>query len=226
MTTLRPGRYDVSAELDGFKKATRSGVQLDGGATISWSSPWRRATSRKRSRSWRRPRRSDDVTLRKTVEAKNIELLSSGRNPIGVPALKPGVVGGNFNNAGFAAFTNGGFSMNGSRADETRSPSTAQSPSARGRPARSSACERDAIQEVQVLTANYLPDVRARSGSQIRFITKSGSSRYPAAGRPSTTTACRPTPGSASAARTPSRTAGRAVRLQAYGGSFGGPPGE
>ena len=32
MTTLRPGQYDVSAELDGFKKASRSGVTLDGGA--------------------------------------------------------------------------------------------------------------------------------------------------------------------------------------------------
>ena len=34
MTTLRPGRYDVSAELDGFKKASRTGVMLDGGAAI------------------------------------------------------------------------------------------------------------------------------------------------------------------------------------------------
>src|SRR5512136_825906 len=31
MTTLRPGRYDVSAELEGFKKADRAGVVLDAG---------------------------------------------------------------------------------------------------------------------------------------------------------------------------------------------------
>ena len=35
-----------------------------------------------------------------------------------MPALKAGVVGGNFNNAGFAAFSNGGFSINGGRSDE------------------------------------------------------------------------------------------------------------
>ena len=60
-----------------------------------------------------------DVAVRKTVEAKDIELLSfSGRNPIGVPALKAGVIGGSFNNAGFSSLTTGGFNINGSRSDE------------------------------------------------------------------------------------------------------------
>ena len=36
----------------------------------------------------------------------------------------------------------------------------------------------DAIQEVQVLTANYMPEYGRASGGQIRFVTKSGSSRY------------------------------------------------
>ena len=36
----------------------------------------------------------------------------------------------------------------------------------------------DALQEVQVLTANYMPDYGRASGGQIRFVTKSGSSRY------------------------------------------------
>jgi hypothetical protein len=44
-----------------------------------------------------------DVTLRKTVEAKDIEQLSfNGRNPIGVAGLKAGVIGGSFNNYGFS----------------------------------------------------------------------------------------------------------------------------
>ena len=36
----------------------------------------------------------------------------------------------------------------------------------------------DAIQEVQVLTANYMPEYGRASGGQIRFVTKSGSNRY------------------------------------------------
>ncbi len=36
----------------------------------------------------------------------------------------------------------------------------------------------DAIQEVQVLTANYMPEYGRASAGQIRFVTKSGSNRY------------------------------------------------
>ena len=181
MTTLRPGQYEVSAELDGFKKASRSGVTLDGGATIrvefileagNLSETVTVVASATPIQT--------DVALRKTVEAKDIELLSfSGRNPIGVPALKPGVVGGNFNNAGFASFSNGGFSMNGSRPDEnTISVDGAIAIRTRSAGTIIGVQNVDAIQEVQVLTANYMPEYGRASGGQIRFITKSGSSRY------------------------------------------------
>src|SRR6185295_19644913 len=60
-----------------------------------------------------------DVAVRKTIEAKDIELLSfSGRNPIGVVSLKAGVMGGAFNSRGFDDLGNGGFNINGSRSDE------------------------------------------------------------------------------------------------------------
>ena len=181
MTTLRPGQYEVSAELDGFKKASRSGVTLDGGATIrveflleagNLSETVTVVASATPIQT--------DVALRKTVEAKDIELLSfSGRNPIGVPALKPGVIGGNFNNAGFAAFTNGGFSINGGRADEnTISVDGAIAIRTRSAGTMIGVQNVDAIQEVQVLTANYMPEYGRASGGQIRFITKSGSNRY------------------------------------------------
>src|SRR5439155_1245456 len=40
----------------------------------------------------------------------------------------------------------------------------------------------DAIQEVQILTANYMPEYGRVSGGQIRFVTKSGSSHYSGSG--------------------------------------------
>ena len=181
MTTLRPGRYDVNAELDGFKKASRTGVVLDGGAAIRVEFVLEAGNLAETVTvvAQATPIQTD-VALRKTVEAKDIELLSfSGRNPIGVPALKPGVVGGNFNNAGFASFSNGGFSMNGSRADEnTISVDGAIAIRTRSAGTIIGVQNVDAIQEVQVLTANYMPEYGRASGGQIRFITKSGSSRY------------------------------------------------
>ena len=50
-----------------------------------------------------------------TITAKDIEMMSfNGRNPIGIAALKAGVVGGNFNNLAFASLGNGAFNINGS----------------------------------------------------------------------------------------------------------------
>ena len=68
----------------------------------------------------------------------------------------------------------------------------------------------DAIQEVQVLTANYMPEFGRSSGGQIRFVTKSGSNRF--SGSASffyRTTRSTPTAGRATAAPTRSTTAGR-----------------
>ena len=142
----------------------------------------RRATSPKRSRSSREATPiQTDVALRKTVEAKDIELLSfSGRNPIGVPALQAGRRRRQLQQRGLLVAQQ-------RRLQHQRQPrgrehdlgGRRRSPSARGRPAPSIGVQNvDAIQEVQVLTANYLPEYGRASGGQIRFITKSGSSRY------------------------------------------------
>jgi hypothetical protein len=178
---LMPGKYDISAELDGFKKATRAGVQLDAGAAVAVDFALETgAISETVTVTAEATPLQTDVTVRKTVEAKDIELLSfSGRNPIGVPALKAGVIGSNFNNAGFSSLTNGGFNINGSRSDEnTITVDGAVAIRTRSAGATIGVQNVDAVQEVQVLTANYMPEFGRASGGQIRFVTKSGSSRY------------------------------------------------
>jgi Carboxypeptidase regulatory-like domain len=178
---LPNGKYDVSAELQGFKKAMRQNVTLDAGAaqTMNIALETGALTEAVTVTAEATPLQTD-VAVRKTVEAKDIELLSfSGRNPLGVPALKAGVIGGNFNNFGFQAFSNGGFSINGSRPDEN----TIYIDGAIGVRTRSTGSiigtqNVDAVQEVQVLTANYMPEYGRASGGQIRFISKAGSSRY------------------------------------------------
>jgi carboxypeptidase family protein len=178
---LPGGKYDVSAELQGFKKALRQNVTLDAGSaqTLNFALETGAITEAVTVTAEATPLQTD-VAVRKTVEAKDIELLSfSGRNPLGVPALKAGVIGGSFNNFGFAAFSNGGFSINGGRPEEN----AIYIDGAIGVRTRSAGSiigtqNVDAVQEVQVLTANYMPEYGRASGGQIRFISKAGSARY------------------------------------------------
>jgi len=178
---LPGGKYDVSAELQGFKKALRQNVTLDaaGAQTLNFALETGAITEAVTVTAEATPLQTD-VAVRKTVEAKDIELLSfSGRNPIGVPALKAGVIGGSFNTAGFSSLTTGGFNINGSRSDEnTIYVDGAVAVRTRSAGAIVGVQNVDAVQEVQVLTANYMPEYGRASGGQIRFITKGGSARY------------------------------------------------
>src|SRR3982750_3435107 len=178
---LSAGRYNISAELQGFKKSIKEGVQLDaaGALTIDLALSTG-AISENVTVTAEQTLLQTDVALRKTVEAKDIEQLSfNGRNPIGVAGLKAGVIGGSFNNYGFSSLSNGGYNINGSRGDEnniTVDGATAIRTRASG--ASIGVQNVDAIQEVQVLTANYMPEFGRASGGQIRMVTKSGGNRY------------------------------------------------
>jgi hypothetical protein len=178
---LQSGRYDIAAELQGFKRASRTGVQVDAASSLTLDFGLETGSlTEEVTVTAEASLLQSDVAVRKTIEAKDIELLSfSGRNPIGVPALKPGVIGGNFNNAGFSSLTTGGFSINGSRSDENVIyVDGAVATRTRSSGAIIGVQNADVVQEVQVLTANYMPEYGRASGGQIRFVTKSGSNRY------------------------------------------------
>src|SRR3954452_12625714 len=178
---LVPGRYDVSAELEGFKKAVRSGVQLDAASaqTLEFALATGALTESVTVTADASALQTD-TGLRKTIESKDIEQLSfSGRNPIGVVGLKPGVTGGSFNNYGFSDLGNGGFSINGSRSDENNiTVDGATAIRTRSSGAIVGIQNVDAIQEVQVLTGDYMPEYGRASGGQIRMVTKSGGNRF------------------------------------------------
>jgi hypothetical protein len=176
---LVPGVYDIAAQLQGFKKHVRTGLQVDAAGRVALDLTLEAGTLTDSVTAESVPLRND-VAVRMTITAKDIEMMSfNGRNPIGIAALKAGVVGGNFNNLAFASLGNGAFNINGSRPDENTiaidggvAIRTRSSGAIIGIP------DVDALQEVQVLTANYLPEYGRASGGQIRFVTKSGSSRY------------------------------------------------
>ncbi len=180
-STLLPGQYNFTAELQGFKKSSRTGLQADAaGRQVLDFVLETGELSEEVTVTAEAARLQTDVALRKTVEAKDIEQLSfNGRNPIGVAGLKAGVSGGSFNNYGFSSLSNGGFNINGSRADEnniTVDGATAIRTRASG--AVVGVQNVDALQEVQVLTGSYMPEYGRSSGGQIRMVTKSGSNRF------------------------------------------------
>ena len=175
----------MTAELEGFKKHVESNVQLDaaGSLTKELTLETGNVTEAITVTAESTPLQSD-VAVRKTVEAKDIEQMAlNGRNPIGVAGLKAGVIGGSFNNYGFNNLGNGGYNINGSRDTDnniTIDGATAIRTRASGNIIGIQNV--DAVQEVQVLTANYLPEFGRASGGQIRMVTKSGSNRYSGSG--------------------------------------------
>src|SRR5262245_49621560 len=178
---LPAGRYNVTAELQGFKKVTRQDVQLDAAGSLALDFSLETGTlSEAVTVTAESPRLQTDVALRKTIESKDIEQLSfSGRNPIGVVGLKAGVAGGSFNNYGFSDLGNGGFNINGSRTDENNiTVDGATAIRTRSNGAIIGIQNVDALQEVQVLTGNYMPEYGRVSGGQIRMVTKSGGNRF------------------------------------------------
>lgn len=117
---LAPGKYNIVAELSGFKKVVRNDVQLDAAGQIRYDVTLATGDlTEEVTVTAEAQQLQTDVALRKTVEAKDIEQIPfSGRNPIGVAGLKAGVIGGSFNNSGFSSLTNGGFSINGGRTND------------------------------------------------------------------------------------------------------------
>jgi Carboxypeptidase regulatory-like domain len=180
--TLAPGLYDVSAELQGFKRAVRNGLRVDAAAAVSYDVTLEPGAITEQVTVVGGPALlTADTGVRKTIEAKDIEtLMLNGRDPLALAMLKPGVVAGGFNDFSFDNFHRiEGFTINGARNDEnlvTVDGGIALRTRSSG--AMIGLVNADAIQEVQVLTANYLPEYGRASGAQIRFVTKSGGSEF------------------------------------------------
>src|SRR5688572_20636097 len=89
---LPPALYDLAVELEGFKKSVRSGITLDAASSMAVDVALETgAISEAVTVTAEATPLQTDVAVRKTVEAKDIELMSfNGRNPIGVINLKAG----------------------------------------------------------------------------------------------------------------------------------------
>lgn len=177
VSSLPPAFYTIAIEAPGFKRFETANNKLDPNisrnvdATMQVGS----ATEVVNVVADAVQLQSETATVGKLVttnEVKNIPL--NGRNPLFLALLKPGVSGGNIGGFSFGLST-GGLTINGSRTqDNLITFDGAVAVRTRSNGTSIGVADVDAVQEIQILTANYNAEYGRSAGGQVRIVTKSG----------------------------------------------------
>jgi hypothetical protein len=182
---LPPGTYKVEIQLVGFRTHIRTGITLDAAAKVQADAVLTPGglDEALTVTAAATPLQSGTGQISKTIEAKQIQdLMLNGRNPINLALLKPGVrggAGGSLNSFQPDSLSTGGFNINGSRTDENLiTIDGAIATRTRSSGAIIGTLNVDTVQEIQVLTASYMPEYGRSSGGQLRFVTKSGGAKF------------------------------------------------
>ncbi len=180
--SLPVGTYSVAAELSGFKKIVQTDVKLSAAAKIGVDLVLAvgNVTDLVEVQASTSQVQTETAQVGRTIESHQIqELTLNGRNPIYLALLKPGVRGGGIGTFDPDSVSNGGFNINGARADEyVVMVDGAVATRTRSSGSMLGAQDLDSVQEVQILTANYAAEYGRSSGGQIRFVTKSGTTNF------------------------------------------------
>src|SRR5438093_4847713 len=118
---LPVGPYTVSAELAGFKKFVKTGIQLSAATNIRVDVELAVGSVSETVEVQATPNEvvAETSVLGRTVTEREIsELMVSGRNPLLAVQFKAGVVGGSLSTYMGDGFGGGGFSINGGRPGE------------------------------------------------------------------------------------------------------------
>jgi hypothetical protein len=178
VSSLPAGFYTVSVEAQGFKKFEKTQNKLDPNiaSTVDAQLQVGSATETVNVVAEAVAIQSESATIGKVVtqqEIRNIPL--NGRNPLFLAMLKPGVQGSNALAQFSFNLTTGGLNINGSRTqDNLITFDGAVAVRTRSNGTSIGTADVDAVQEMQVLTANYNAEYGRAAGGQIRIVTKSG----------------------------------------------------
>src|SRR5258708_23175741 len=179
---LLVGTYSVTAELAGFKKMVQSGIVLDsaGKLNVDLTLTVGAVTESVEVNASATQVQTESAQVGRVVTTKQIQDLTlNGRNPIYLALLKPGVSGGGIGTFDPDSVSNGGFNINGSRADEyVVMVDGAVATRTRSSGSMLGAQDVDTVQEVQILTANYNAEYGRASGGHIPFVPKSGTPNF------------------------------------------------
>jgi hypothetical protein len=178
LTSLPVGTYEVTIEAPGFKKLVKTNVTVDAAirTTLDASLEVGQVTESVTVAATTAQMQQETAQIGRIVESRQIsDLALNGRNPINLALLKPGVVGGNFNDFNADSLSSGSFSINGGQTlgnsitlDGVNALRTRSGDNAIG------VFNIESIQEVQVLTASYPAEYGRAMDGQIRFVSKAG----------------------------------------------------
>jgi Carboxypeptidase regulatory-like domain/TonB-dependent Receptor Plug Domain len=172
------GTYTINIEARGFKRYTKTGVELNAEAKVSADVDLTvgAASESVEVRASTAEVQTDSAQVSTTIETKQMQDLTlNGRNPIYLAALSPGVVGGTIGTFDPDSVSNGGFNINGGRPDEYAVVvDGAVATRTRSSGSMVGTLDVDTVQEAQVLTGNYSAEYGRSSAGEIRFVTKSG----------------------------------------------------
>lgn len=176
------GTYTLSAEAAGFKKTIQTGVTMSSALRLSIDlelsvGSVSETVEVKGSVSLVQ---AESAVVGRTINSRQVaDLTLNGRNPIFLALLKPGVRGGSIGAFDPDSVSNGGFSINGGRADEyVVMVDGAVATRTRSSGSMLGSQDVDTVEEVQILTANYSAEYGRSSAGQIRFVTKSGGQQF------------------------------------------------
>lgn len=177
VANISPSVYEVSVEQSGFKKFTQTNVKLDAASkqSVDINLEVGNVSEAITIEASGVQIQTSTATVGRTIEERQItELGLNGRNPVRLGALKAGVLGGSPGSFTFTP-TDGGFNVNGSRSDQNSILlDGVQQVRTRSAGATTGVPDVDSLQEVQILTSNFAPEFGRAAGSQMLFVTKSG----------------------------------------------------
>ena len=181
ITNVPPGLYTMTVEAAGFQKFESKDNKLDptGDLVIDASLAVGAASQTVEVSAAAVTLQTESATVQQLVTRQQIDALElNGRNPIFMANLIPGTRGGNLAQLSFN-FSQGPSNINGARTPESLITYDG-APAVRTRSNGTSlgAADVDSTQEIQILTADYSPDLGRSSGGQIRITSKTGTQEF------------------------------------------------
>jgi hypothetical protein len=180
---LPVGSYTIQIEAKGFEKYLQTGIHLNSSdqlnilavLTVGNVTETVQVTDAAEAIAL-----SMEASTGGTVTATQFQQLEvNGRNPVYLALLEPGVVGSDISTFDPDSVSNGGFSMNGGRADAyTVYVDGAMATRTRESGSMLGAQDMNSVQEIQVLTGNFDAELGRSNAGQIRFVTKSGTTKF------------------------------------------------